>query len=266
MINQNFLIILSGLPASGKSLFASKIKVILEKKYANFKIKIVDPDEIRHKVSPMGFNYRKEHIVRKKSLKNVKLGLKNGFIVINDDLNYFSSMRHELKKIAENLNKKYFLIHVSTPIEKCIEWNNVRGNPIPNQLIYNIKEKFDDFGGYSWDIPAKIYDMSQNSKVETIANDLINYIEINLNVDEFEDQVLKNKKKLNIKYHQNLDRETRKVVGKLLRNSNYITLKKEILVERKLFITTYLTKKLKKSEISKKFIAFLERELKIDIS
>jgi len=266
VINQNFLIILIGLPASGKSIFASKIKVIFQKRYSNFKVEIVDPDKIRNKMSPMGFNYRKEYMVRKKNLKEVKLGLKKGLIVISDDLNYFSSMRHDLKKIAETLKKKYFIVHISTPIEQCIKWNNARGNPIPNHVIYNIKEKFDDFGGYSWDIPTKVYDLSQIMKMETLVDDLINSIEMYFNEDKAEVEILKDENKLIIKYHQNLDSETRKIVGKLLRNSNYINLKREILAVRKLFITANLTTHLKKSEIPKKFIAFLEKQLKIDIS
>ncbi|MFX0057082.1 MAG: AAA family ATPase [Candidatus Hodarchaeota archaeon] len=266
MINQNFLIILIGLPASGKSTFASEIKMVLEKSNPDFKVMIIDPDKIRNKISPKKFDYKKEHIVREKNLREIKSGLKKGFIVISDDLNYFSSMRHDLKKIAENLNKNYFLIHISTPIEQCIKWNNERGNPIPNQIIYKIKEKFDEFGGYAWDFPIKIYDLSQNLKMDSIVEDLLKHIENepSINLSEFEK--LKKKDKINIKYHQNLDRETRKVVGTLLNNSNYSNLKTEILKKRKLFVKNNLNAFLQKSEISKKFIAFLEKQLKIDIS
>jgi len=266
LINQNYLIILVGLPSSGKSLFALKLKVLIEKRHSHFKVKIVDPDKIRNAITPIRFDYKKERIVRKKNLKEIKLGLKKDFIVISDDLNYFSSMRHDLKKIADNLNKKYFLIHIATPIEQCIKWNNERGNPIPNQVIYNINEKFDSFGGYTWDIPIKVYDLSQKLNMESVLEDLIKYIERSLTYIQVNLGTLNKENGATIKYHQNLDRETRKVVGKLLNNSNYTNIKKEILRERKLFINLNLNKFLKKSEISKKFIAYLEKQLKIDIS
>ena len=266
MINQYFLIILVGLPSSGKSIFASKLKVMFEKKLSSFKVKIVDPDKIRNEIMPIEFNYKKEHTVRKKNLKEIKLGLKKGFIVISDDLNYFSSMRHDLKKIADRLKKEYFLIHIATPIEQCIKWNNARGNPIPNQVIYNIYEKFDGFGGYAWDLPMKRYDLSQNLNMELILEDVVEIVEKQIAKIQINLDILNRRNQNAIKYHHNLDIETRKVVGKLLGNSNYINMKKEILRERKLFMKQNISTFLKKSEISKKFTIFLEKQLKIDIS
>jgi tRNA uridine 5-carbamoylmethylation protein Kti12 len=265
VINQNFLIILIGLPSSGKSTFASKIKLIIEANYPKFRVKIIDPDKIREKIMPSTFDYRKEHIVRKKNLRKVKSGLKKGFIVISDDLNYFSSMRHDLKDIADKLEKDYFLVHIATPIAQCVKWNDERGNPIPNQVIYNIKEKFDFFGDYAWDNPIKVYDLSKNLNLESEIQNLLLNIEKQLKLTKLKGLRIEEKNENIIKYHQALDIETRKVVGKLFTESNFRNIKNDILRIRKLFIKINSETFLKKSEISKNFIDFLEDKLKVDI-
>ena len=65
-------------------------------------VNIVDPDLIRAKLSSK-FDFKIEKEVRQKHLAQVENFLKNGMITISDDLNYYSSMRHELKEIAERL-------------------------------------------------------------------------------------------------------------------------------------------------------------------
>ncbi|MFX1258837.1 MAG: adenylyl-sulfate kinase, partial [Promethearchaeota archaeon] len=106
MVKNNFLICLTGLPASGKTTFANQLKDIIEKRINNFKVKVVDPDKIRGNLTPHEFNYNNEQIIRKKNLEDIQNGLKQGYIVISDDLNYYTSMRHDLKEIAENLGLK----------------------------------------------------------------------------------------------------------------------------------------------------------------
>ena len=153
MHKHNYLIILCGLPASGKSTFANKFKSILEITTKDSQAIIIDPDRIRNNLFPEFFNYKKESIVRKKNLREVRKALKEGIIVISDDLNYYTSMRHDLKDIADKYKLPYYIVHISTPLEQCIIWNKQLGEPIPNELIQNIDKKFDSFHSYAWDIP-----------------------------------------------------------------------------------------------------------------
>ncbi|MHA1487012.1 MAG: AAA family ATPase, partial [Promethearchaeota archaeon] len=91
----NFLIILVGLPASGKTTFAYKLKEKLESDFQN-NVKIIDPDIIRDKAFPNRFDFKNEPKIREKNIKSVRKHLIEGHIVISDDLNYYSSMRHDL--------------------------------------------------------------------------------------------------------------------------------------------------------------------------
>jgi len=81
---KNFLVCLVGLPASGKSTFANKLKELLESKSNTFKVKIIDPDKIREDVVPGEFNHGKEQIVRRKNLESVRKALETGFITISE--------------------------------------------------------------------------------------------------------------------------------------------------------------------------------------
>lgn len=232
-----------------------------KKKYA--KVKIIDPDKIRDRISTQKFDYTKEHIVREKNLKEIKLALKKGYIVISDDLNYFTSMRHELKHISEDLKKEYFIIHIATPIEYCILWNDKRGNPIPNEVIHNIKKKFDEFGSYSWDIPIEKYDLSKLQHFDNKFENLMEKIEKRLQIKRISIKESNQKDSIN-EYHQLLDRVTRSLVGNLLQKYNDTKLKKKILINRKLFIKVYLNQPLKEKDISKEFFAFLKKKIKVD--
>ncbi|GAH04672.1 unnamed protein product [marine sediment metagenome] len=105
LVNKNFLICLTGLPASGKTTFASKLKEILEKKFTKLTVSIIDPDIIRHTMAPNKFNYTLEPIVRERNLTEITKELSKGNIVISDDLNYYSSMRTKEYDFEERFKK-----------------------------------------------------------------------------------------------------------------------------------------------------------------
>ena len=260
MINKNFLLILVGLPSSGKTTIAEILKDLIEKKYKNFQVKIVDPDKIRNSISPNKFNHQKEQSVREKSLNDIRSGLNQGFIVISDDLNYYTSMRHDLKQIAEENIINYFILHIATPLQKCIEWNKERGEPIPQDVIYKINEKFDSFNNYNWDIPIQIIDPSKFDDLKGSIGKLINVIERNLRNIPL-DSYHKGEKTDKEQYHETLDRITRIVIGNIIKNDNYHPFIKKISKMRKEFVKKNLKKVMTETQISENFLKFIKRYL-----
>ncbi|MFX1366693.1 MAG: AAA family ATPase [Promethearchaeota archaeon] len=266
MVNQNFLICLVGLPASGKSTFANALKIGLTKKFDNLNVKIVDPDIIRHNLTPDEFDHDKEQIIRKENLNVIRRELERGNIVISDDLNYYTSMRHELKVIAEMLNLMFFMIYVATPIEICLKWNNYRGNPIPNNVIKKINERIDEFNKYKWDRPDLVYDLSRDKDLNHIINETLAKIQKKRKSRNTKLEVLvlnNNQKNLD---NESLDKITRIYVSSLLHNSTYLPLKKKIIKLRKDYVKENRNKALKKSEILITFKKFLEKKLNIKVS
>ncbi|MFW9902009.1 MAG: adenylyl-sulfate kinase [Candidatus Thorarchaeota archaeon] len=265
MDNKAFLICLVGLPASGKTTFAKILKSLIEKKSKDLDVIIIDPDKIRQNLTSNLFDYQKEHIVRKENLKRVKSELVQGHVVISDDLNYYSSMRHDLKSIADSLNIYFFIIHIATPIEICLKWNEKRGEPIPNMVIKKINEKFDYFNKYKWDFPDAVFDLSQIVELTPIVENFIEKVLIKGDNKEFKHKLIYQRKKFSNVDNENLDKITRTFVGKLFQQISYLALKKRILKLRKNFVNKNKNKVLNDLEILKSFKLFLENNLNIQI-
>ncbi|MHA2182161.1 MAG: AAA family ATPase [Promethearchaeota archaeon] len=266
LVNRNFLICLTGLPASGKTTFAKILKKTLEKRLPNLPVQIIDPDIIRHTMEPNKFDYNLEPIVRERNLAEISAELNKGKVVISDDLNYYSSMRHDLKSLAENFNVQFFIIYISTPFETCLKWNKKRGEPIPSEIIGKINKKFDDFGKYMWDYPIMKIDVSLIKDLNNEVKELVENMIKKLSVSE---KILQREKNLENPANwdnEELDRLTRIYVGNLIRNPKLRSWKKKIIKTRKSFVKLYKNKALKEIEIATTFKDYLEKRLAIKIS
>ncbi|MFX0006730.1 MAG: adenylyl-sulfate kinase [Promethearchaeota archaeon] len=265
MINKNFLICLVGLPASGKSTFANLLKKALNKKYSSFEVKIIDPDIIRQNLTSNKFEYNKEPLVRNKNLEIIRRELRQGHIIISDDLNYYASMRHDLKEITDDLHLDLFVVHIATPIEFCIKWNEKRGKPIPNEVIQKIDNKFDMFNKYSWDKPIATYNLSDISDLSEVIKDFLSLLEDQMNPQK-SNVNKENIDNINLLYNENLDKITRVYVGTLILKSDFKYFKNEILKLRRAFIKRNKNKKLGESEVLNNFKKYLKKNLNREFS
>ncbi len=143
-----FILALCGLPASGKSTLADAIKAALD-----HEVEIVRTDEWRDDAYYTDWKPEKERPVRQKALARVRELVAGGASVIHDDTNYYTSMRHELFKIAIEYSCGFAIVHVATPITVALEWNKARENSmVPDSVIHDIFERFDTPGStYLWD-------------------------------------------------------------------------------------------------------------------
>jgi tRNA uridine 5-carbamoylmethylation protein Kti12 len=265
LINKNFLICLVGLPASGKSTFANLLKKALKMKYSSFEVKIIDPDVIRQNLTSNKFEYNKEPLIRNKNLQIIRRELRHGHIIISDDLNYYVSMRHDLKEITDELNLDLFIVHIATPIEFCIKWNEKRGKPIPNKVIWKINNKFDMFNKYSWDMPIATYNLSDISNLSKLIKDFLSILEDRMNSRKpnVSKESISN---INHLYNENLDKITRTYVGTLILKPDLEHFKNDIFKLRKTFIKRNKNKKLGESEVLNNFKKYLKKNLNIEFS
>jgi len=265
----SFLIALVGLPASGKSTLANAVKKKMVEKFKvnEDHISIIDPDLIRSIIIENGveFDYTVEPIIRKENLENIRKNLEQKKIVISDDLNYYRSMRHDLKLITDSLDIPFFIVYLNTPLKICLEWNKKRGSIIPDEVIYKIQEKIDKFDRYNWDFPIYSVDLSISKNLDEVSDEILNIIEINLNLLEDSFQRLKLEKvgeKLENKKTE-LDALTRKMVSEILKEQRIQFNGKEISNFRKQFINKNVNSDLSVSELINKFETLL-RNRKID--
>ncbi len=264
---KNFLICLAGLPASGKSNFAQKLKTELNNAFQNQQVKIVDPDVIRSSIIQGGeFDYTKEQLIREKNLLEIRNLLKKGFIVVSDDLNYYSSMRHDLRAVANDLNLPFFIVYISTPLKACIQWNEKRGKPIPNEVIYKINRKFDYFEKYDWDTPDLIIDLSTSNNIDKILTKFLDKIKKELNRKKASKRRKEASKiETSQSYHEKLDIISRRIITELLKNPHNRKYKNKIIKQRGIFIRNNLNPELSDSKIEERFIKFLKKKLDIEI-
>ena len=266
LVDQNFLICLVGLPASGKSTFANTLKIALKEKYNNLSVSIVDPDKIRQDLTPDKFDHEKEHVIRKENLNIIRSELEKGNIVISDDLNYYTSMRHDLREITEQLNLNFYIVHIATPLETCLRWNENRGKPIPNMVISKINEKIDEFKKYKWDVPVAVYDLSQITDINHKINGFLVIIQEKRENMKYQFKKVDVNNILSNLDNEKLDKVTRIYVNTILQNSTYLPLKKRIIKLRKIFVRENKNKALRESEILKTFNNYLEKNLNIKIT
>jgi selenocysteine-specific elongation factor len=173
MVSQNYpyLLILCGLPASGKTTISKTVAFVLEDKHG-VSTMVVSSDDFRDMLSysSTGFKPERETSVKTLYEKAIATGLEQGFLVISDDLNYYKSMRSDLRHIAKRLDSDYDIIFVDTPVEQALKWNQNRESPLPQALIEEINQKLDPpKGDYKWDTPLVTVDPSKQSS-EEIAN------------------------------------------------------------------------------------------------
>ncbi|TXT64710.1 MAG: L-seryl-tRNA(Sec) kinase [Promethearchaeota archaeon] len=262
-----FLICLTGLPASGKSTFARKLKKAIEHHLPIKEVKIVDPDIIRNIVTRgEDFHPELEHHVRAESLRKIENLLKEGYPVIIDDINYYSSMRHEFRELADELSIPFFIIYISTPLKKCLQWNEKRGKTIPNKVIHRINKKFDHFEKYEWDTPDLIIDLSQTSNIDAQIDYFLNLVEEKLkNWKRLREKKQKKKEIPSNAYHEKLDTVTRKMVGELLQSPHFRKHKLHILKLRKKFIKLHLDLHLSYADIQDRFKRYLANRISIKL-
>ncbi len=173
ILNKKYLIILVGLPASGKSTFAKALKKSLESKDLESKVHIVDTDRIRTELFGTEFHPDNEPIVlqEKDSRIQALLQARPPNIVISDDLNYLTSQRQKLRQIAQDAGAQYLILYISTPVEKALEWNQNRENQVPDKVIRRINAKLDPPGKkYQWDTAFYSIDLTTASVSQAVSD------------------------------------------------------------------------------------------------
>lgn len=209
------LIILSGVPSSGKSTLAKELAEALEVKY-KCPVVVVSSDSFRRMIPAYRHRFEAEfeEFVRKATLDTIKEGLRHGLVVISDDTNYYSSIRRRLMRLAQRARADYAIIYVNTPLETALEWNKKRGEPVPPALIEEIFYKMDEPGSlYKWDKPLLTLDPSKEDLkafVKTTAEKVQEKVR-----QEFKTKPTKKTEKGVLA--GDLERETRRAMSELMR-------------------------------------------------
>ena len=184
------LLLLVGLPASGKSSVAQHIceSAAFQKFFS--KIIVIDTDDIRMRFFGTDFKPQNEvKVVAQKKIEVIQAleqahkhtnDQKQRSLVIIDDMHYYISMRHEYYELSQKKQALFISVYIDSPVNTCIEWNEQRGSPIPASVIEDVAQKWDTPGKkYRWDHPHVIVSPHVDS-FDTILNQIYQQIKAEL--------------------------------------------------------------------------------------
>lgn len=255
------LIILSGLPSSGKSTLAREIAIILELDLA-MKTIIIESDAIRNMIPSyreQRFNPEHEPVVRSAMFSLIKYFLQQGYLVINDDMNYYKSMRHDLREIALKISVPFAIIYISTPREVALSWNEKRGLPIPQEVIEDAFNKFDIPGkDYEWDNPLLTVDLSA-VKPKTAAKETVILIEDLLLKPSTEEARTVIEPSKEDRQKEAIDKLTRKIISETIADKKNEELAKNLSEVRREFVKNAIKNKLTLDEVNVKFKELVDK-------
>lgn len=146
------LIMMIGIPASGKSYIAEQIKLDGEK-VSDDKIVIHSSDKLRKELFDDVNDQSNNAELFKELEKRIKVDLANGVSVIYDATNINKKRRKSFLNTLKNISCEKICAVVLSPYEDCINSNHERDRCIPDEVITrmykhyqppSIKEGFDN--------------------------------------------------------------------------------------------------------------------------
>lgn len=135
------IVLIAGLPASGKSTFARE-------HFAKSGHRRVNRKEIRrflYSMSRFGepwretnFNETDETLVKHVERRILEHLLHAGQRVLADNTSVTVASRAEYVQMARQFKKRIGIIFLNTPVQKCLEQNRKRDDPMPEGVISNL--------------------------------------------------------------------------------------------------------------------------------
>lgn len=128
------LLMLKGLPASGKTTHAKELE-------GTGKWVRVNKDDIRKEYFP-DWTFKDEKRVLYIEDAEILAELNEGNNVVVDDTNFNPKHKDRLEKIAEQTGAEFEVMFIDTPLEECIKRNKKRANKVPMEAILDMYRKY----------------------------------------------------------------------------------------------------------------------------
>lgn len=135
------IVLVAGLPASGKSTFARQV-------FAKTGHRRVNRKEIRrflYSMSHFGepwhesnFNESDEALVKHVERRILEHLLHAGQRILADNTSVTVASRVDYVQMARQFKKRIGIIYLNAPVQKCLEQNRKRDDPVPEGVISNL--------------------------------------------------------------------------------------------------------------------------------
>lgn len=130
------VIMLKGLPASGKSTYA---KELLSK---DPMFKRVNRDSLRDMIDGGKWSENREKLIRRSQLALAELFTSQNFNIVVDDTNFSESAQNMWRQFAEQHKAKLETKFFDTPVEECIKRDLARPNSVGQDVIMRMYNDF----------------------------------------------------------------------------------------------------------------------------
>lgn len=134
------IIMLKGLPASGKSTWAKE-----QVTNGNGQIKRVNKDDLRAMIDCSKWSKDREEQIIEAQNELIKVFLTNGKTVIVDDTNFEWKHYERLERIADSFSKCDFEVNASfcdVPLRECLRRDALRPNPVGREVINRMARQY----------------------------------------------------------------------------------------------------------------------------
>jgi len=148
------IIILKGLPASGKSTYAKNLIAENPNTY-----KRINKDDLRAMLDNSHWSKSNETFVLRMRDFAIRQALQDWLTPIIDDTNLHPKHTETIKNIAKEFNVECEVIEFNTPVFECIERDLKRANPVGGKVILNMFNQFVRPNNDSIGTPAIICDI-----------------------------------------------------------------------------------------------------------
>jgi predicted kinase len=129
------VLILKGLPASGKSTFAKE-----KLKEGNWKR--INKDDLRAMLDDSKWSRENEKLILTLRDEMILACLKSGRNVIVDDTNFAKKHETEIRELAKSYNAEVEIKFFDTPLEECIKRDSKREKPVGEKVIREMYNKY----------------------------------------------------------------------------------------------------------------------------
>lgn len=129
------ILMLKGLPASGKSTFARELVV-------SQGFKRVNRDDLRAMVDNGIYSQENEHLIVNMQNALIVQALADNKNVVVDNTNLNPANEKQLRRLAENWGVKFEVKEFTTDLKTCIERDAKRPSPVGEKVIMDMYHKY----------------------------------------------------------------------------------------------------------------------------
>lgn len=129
------LLMLKGLPASGKTTYAREL--VEKQGYVR-----VNKDDLRAMMHNGEWSKGNETEILRVRDNTINAALDDGKSVVVDDTNFAAIHQNTLERVAGRRGAEFEVLFIDTPLEECISRNEKRANKVPLNVITEMHGKY----------------------------------------------------------------------------------------------------------------------------